>query len=471
MIAEGTEVSTSHQRAGKTIETDFKWEGGKWYVFRKRSGKWSQATSSEEAKANKAILEKGQLTFDFQSVKAELAELREMVSPRLGMEEPLHDDITEDTIIHPVLYREDILGPRPAFRTLQRHHVKDSRYYVQQFQQPDGSWSRPQMFAGVTSVCKKVLVKPESLDEWRCSFPSYEMAQEELNKLAARGTVMHSLFAMCMKGDLPDFGTSEFDRVLRHQISMQERIDVNAVFGEWKSFMIRALLGFKQFMYNHEVEPLAVEIVLGQPHKEYEDGSRTLFGYFAQIDLLCYMNVKVKGDFGEVYKSGKNKGKVKETWGTKRILAIVDFKSGSGDYEEHDLQLMLQKPLVELAFPHLDTKNMGLFNWHPKEFRTSALAKKWKAANEDEENEDDPSEDLEFGFSLLDKTNRKSKAWAIDHLRLWQKYHAEKLPMKAVFKGSANIGTKPSENISFVGYEEFWEDKIAKSISLRFADL
>jgi hypothetical protein len=408
-----------------------------------------------------------------QEMRQEIEELKAKVSPptaELG-EEPLHDDITNDSIIQPVLYREDVLGPKPGYRTLQRHHVGDSRYYVQQFQQPNGSWSRPELYAGVTSVCGKVLVQEDSLDQWRCSFPSYEMAMEELNRLAARGTVMHSLFAMCMDPVtiLPDFGTSEFDRLLRGLISNQDGIDVNAVFGEWKNFLCKAILGFKQFMYDHTVEPLAVEIVLGQPHQYFEDGSKPLYGYFAQIDLLCMMDVVEKGFFGEVLKSGKNKGKPKRTSREVRVLAIVDFKSGSGDYQEHDMQLLLQKPLVEAAFPHLDTANMRLFNWHPKDFRTSSLAKKAEE-NEEEDNESE-IEEIEFGYSLLDKTNRHPKMWAIDHLRMWQKYHAKELPVKMIFQGSPNIDTRPSENVRFAKYQDFWEEKVARAISHKFADL
>ncbi len=385
--------------------------------------------------------------------------------------EPLHDDITEETIILPVMYREDILGPMPKYRTLQRHHVGDSRYYVQQFEQPNGSWSRPQLYAGVTSVCGKVLTEDERLKEWACGFGSYEAYKRELNKAAARGTVMHSLFAMVMdpNTELPDFGTSEFDRLLRRLISSQDGIDVNDVFGEWKAFFCKAILGFKQFMYDCEVEPLAVEVVLGEPHRYYEDGSKPLYGYFAQIDLLCYLNIKEKGDWGEKLKSGPNKGGVKITTREVRVLAIVDFKSGAGDYEEHDMQLLLQKPLVEAAFPHLDTSNMCLFNWHPKDFRMSSIAEKWTAG---EDPDDEAStEDIEFGYRLLNKTKKHSKAWAIDHLRMWQKYHAKELPMKVIYQGSPNIDVKPSDNIRFADYATYWEEKIARAIEHKFADL
>ncbi len=378
-----------------------------------------------------------------------------------GPEEPLHDDITKDSIIEPIMYRDDVLGPKPAYRTLQRHHVGDARYYVQQFRDAEGNWSKPKLYPGVTSVCGAMMPESKILREWWCSFPSYDLAEAELDKLAAKGTVMHSLFAMCMNNELPDFGTSEFDRILRGLIANQ-RIDVDSVIGEWRGFMCKALLGFKQFCYDHNVEVLAIEIVLCEPNVEYDDGS-ILRGYSMQVDMLCYMDYSIKGEWGEVYKSGPNKDKPKITSKTVRVLADVDFKSGSGNYPEHIMQLMLHRPAIERAFPHLETKDMRLFNWHPKDFRTSSLAKK----DADEDNDDE----LEFGYTLIDQTDKKPKSWAIDALRYWQKHVAKRLPKKAVYKGSPNIGTRPSENMEFVDYETYWENKIARATHHKFADL
>ncbi len=467
-------IRVEWKSSGKTNFTDMKLEGGRWWKLNKKQ-QWVQCLGTDDRRRDKFIAEKSMASlFDqpkFKELEAKVAELNALVSPASAEkgQEPLHDDITNETIILPIMYREDILGPLPKYRTLQRHHVGDSRYYVQQFQDDDGNWSKPSLYAGVTSVCGAVLPEEgDHLRQWYCSFASYEEARKELNKLAARGTVMHSLFAMCMDDKLPDFGTADFDRLLRQLISGQE-MNVNEVFGEWKSFMCKALLGFKQFMYDHSVEPLAVEIVLGQPDKVFDDGSKINYGYFAQIDLLCYMEVEMKGEWGEFYKSGPKKDKPKITKKKVRILAIVDFKSGSGNYVEHIMQLHLQMPLVRRAFPHLDSKDMRVFNWHPKEFRTSALATKFEAA-EDEES-DATLDDVEFGYTLIDQTDKKPKRWAMDHLHIWQKYHAEKLPRKMVYKGSPNIGTPPAENVEFKDYPTFWEEKVARSMEHRFADL
>lgn len=398
----------------------------------------------------------------------QLGEIKALVAPASDTHRHLlHDDITPETIIEPVMYREDILGPKPKYRTIQRHHIGDSRYYVQQFEQPDGSWSRPQLYAGVTSVVGAVLPEGDHLKEWYCSFPSFEIAKKELNKLAAKGTVMHSLFAMVLDPNplvpLPDFGTADFDRLLRQLISNQDGIDVNEVFGEWKVFMCKAILGFKQFCYDCNVEPLAVEIVLGTPHQYFEDGSKTVFGYFAQLDLICFMDVMVDGfDEDNPYKTGPRAGKPREVKIPKRVLAIVDFKSGAGDYEEHDAQLLLQIPLVRAAFPHIK-EDLHIFNWHPTDFRISSMAK--KAAKED-------APELKFGYSLLPKDNSSfRRQWAEDILWWWRKYVARELPMKAIYHGSPRIDTKPSENIKFADYPTYWEEKVARAIHHKFADL
>jgi hypothetical protein len=398
-------------------------------------------------------------------LKQQVDELKARIPvPRDTTDEPHGDDITPDTIIEPVMYREDILGPKPKYRTIQRHHVGDSRYYVQQFEQPDGQWSRPELYAGVTSISKAVLPRNKNIEKWMCSFPTYDDAILELNKLAARGTVMHSMFAMCMDGTLPDFGTSEFDRVLRGQISRQLEglgVTTDEVFGEWRHFICKAILGFKQFMYDHNVEVLAIEVVLGTPTVRYPDGSKPLFGYFFQVDLICILDWKFPGFHGEVYKSGPNKGKPKRTTITKRVVGIGDFKSGDSDYPDHTMQLELQLPVVQQTFPHLDWKDAVIFNWHPSKYRESKLAEMAAEDNAEPagENEDENESSLEFGYRVINKTGKMPRGWAQDHLWLWQKYHAQELPMKMVFQGSPNIDVKPSQNVRFEDYASYWEEK------------
>jgi hypothetical protein len=390
-----------------------------------------------------------------EALKEKVAELEARIPPPpkiSGGDDPYGDDITPETVIEPIMYREDILGPRPKYRTLQRHHVGDSRYYVQQFELEGGRWSPPELYSGVTSVCKSVMPRSKFLEQWLCGFATYDDAMRALNLSSAKGTVMHHLFALCMNDELPrDFGSSEFDRIVRHSIARQLEgigVSVEEVFGEWKAFLCKALLGFKQFIYDYKVEVLAVEIVLGDRHQYFDGDSKPLYGYFAQVDLLCYLTIEVDGlDHENPYKTGPRAGKPREVKVEKRVLAIVDFKSGDGDYPEHDMQLELQIPLVRKAFPHLK-EEIRIYNWHPSDYKTSALARK-----------NGNGEECEFGYRLLDKTGKNPREWADDHLWIWRKYHARELPMKMVFQGDPNIGTPPKENVRFVEYPVYWEEK------------
>lgn len=378
-------------------------------------------------------------------------------------EDPLPDDITPDTIIEAVMYREDVLGPRPRHRVLQRHHVGDSRYYVVQFGQPDGSWGDPQMYAGVTSVTKaRNIGHGEHLYEHYASFPSYKDAKHALFLASAKGTIFHSLAAECLTNRLPDFGTSEMDRHLRGHIHSQG-IDPEEVIVEWTRFFYKSLLGLKQCCMDYNIEPLAIEVVLGEPHQYFGDGSKTNFGYFAQIDLICFLDIEEEGPWGEPLKSGPNKGQPKVVKRPKRVLAIVDFKTGSSDSRSHDMQLLLQLPLVKAAFPHLvdSIGDIRIFNWHPTDFKTASLAKKAVAGKE-----------IEFGYSMLEKDNNGfTRGWANDELYMWRKYDAYELPMKAIYQGSPNIGTPPSENIRFVPYVQHWIEKIDRAREHKFADI
>ena len=459
MIQEGTTVTAPLGKRGVVYE--YLYESGLWRYRKDGAGEFRKCTTTWSRRAERALQQ--------QAVPAPTQLAMDFSKP---VDEPLHDDITPETIIEPIMYREDILGPKPKHRTLQRHHVGDSRYYVIQFEQPDGTWSKPELYPGVTSIGKAVLPRSRHIEEWMCGFGSHKAALKELNKLAAKGTVMHSLFALCMDPNyvIPDFGTSEFDRMLRGLIASQDGIDVDDVFSEWKEFMCKALLGFKQFIYDYNVEVLAVEIVLGQPTEWREGGGKPLYGYFAQVDLICILDWKFKGKWGEKYKQGPRKGQDKETWQTRRVVGIGDFKSGDGDYPDHDFQMALQKPLVQAAFPNLEPKEIVLFNWHPTNYRKSTLAKEAAAENEPEGDEDDETEEMEtesklkFKYRVIDKAKKKRhKDWAFDLLRFWQKHIAGELPKKMVYKGSPNIDTKPSENVEFKDYPTYWEEKVAKA--------
>ena len=129
-------------------------------------------------------------------------------------------------------------------------------------------------------------------------------------------------------------------------------------FMQYEEELKKDILAFAQFIIDYKVVPIAVELVL--THKEY--------GVAGAIDLVCEMDYEESGYFGEVYKTGPQKDKPKLSKQTRRIVAIVDLKSGKkGFYESSEIQLHCYKDMFEVNFP--DIKIDRVFNWSPKEWR------------------------------------------------------------------------------------------------------
>ena len=134
----------------------------------------------------------------------------------------------------------------------------------------------------------------------------------------------------------------------------------NEVWNRFEKEMVKDLFSLVQWIKDYDVVPLAIELMVA---------SEKLMVATA-VDLIAKMTIKVKGETGEVYKSGKNKGQPKIGWIKKRIVGIVDFKSGKkGFYDKHVLQLGLNKLLLEENVPNL--KIDGVFNFSPKDWRSA----------------------------------------------------------------------------------------------------
>lgn len=111
-------------------------------------------------------------------------------------------------------------------------------------------------------------------------------------------------------------------------------------------------------MKDTDLKPLAIELVLTNPQD----------GYAGAIDLCAEITIEEKGFFGDVYKTGANAGKPKETKRQRRIRAIIDFKSGrKGFFPEHEVQLLAYKTMWNMHFEKYPVEKV--FNWSPKDWR------------------------------------------------------------------------------------------------------
>lgn len=163
-------------------------------------------------------------------------------------------------------------------------------------------------YPSVTKIIKATSPTPPGLMAWYAKH-GFEEANKLRDDAAERGTEMHVLFERYMSGQFVDMA------------SLSE-------------FHAKALMSFDQWYRDHEVEPLAVEVLL---HSD-------TYGYAGTADLVC----RIKG------------GKV----------ILVDFKSGSSVYDDYAVQLeMYRIAWNEHADMHDIPQVTETFNWLPKDWR------------------------------------------------------------------------------------------------------
>lgn len=197
------------------------------------------------------------------------------------------------------LFKHDELpSPPPLFR----YDKGSQRYYARVTNEGSVIW-----YPSVTTVIRATSPTPPGLLAWYAKH-GMDGANELRDAAADRGTQMHILFA---------------DYLMRKPIDL----------GSLDEFQSKALASFDAFCRDHEVEPLAIEILLADNELIYA----------GTVDLICRMTYKAK-----------------------RILAIVDFKSGDGAYRDHGVQLQFYKRAFETTY---DKVVDDVFIWSPKDWR------------------------------------------------------------------------------------------------------
>lgn len=210
----------------------------------------------------------------------------------------------------------------------------------------------PTFYVSVTTMIKQTMPTSPYLIKWVA-----DMGHEEATKYAELrahyGTFMHiEISEMLINQEYDLEQTSERLKayLLEHKLPLSH-------ITEWVDELKKDILAFAQFVIDYEVTPVAIEIML----------KSDVWGYAGAIDLVCDMTIEEIGDFGEVYKTGKNKGLPKKTKGSKRVRAIIDLKSGrKGFYEEHAIQLCAYNEMWSENFP--DYPVQKLYNWAPNEW-------------------------------------------------------------------------------------------------------
>jgi hypothetical protein len=212
----------------------------------------------------------------------------------------------------------------------------------------------PTFYISLTTLTKHTLPTSEHLIKWIAETGYYE-SKRYMNERANYGTMMHIAIGQFLINKVWSFENTE-DVILGN---IKEGAIDEVEPDEYTDNLNRDIAAFAQFCVEHKVRPYAIELVLV---------SQT--GFATLIDLVCRMTVEEKGYFGDVYKSGVQKGKPKESKRDKEITALINFKSGKkGFYEENEIQLELEKKLFEENYSAIRIDK--IFNWSPKDWNNS----------------------------------------------------------------------------------------------------
>lgn len=263
----------------------------------------------------------------------------------------------------------------------------------------------PVFFTSVTTMIKNTLPTSPHLIKWMVE--RGEDSKDEAEERANYGTFLHTI---C--GQLLINGKYDLEK-LPEQLSVFCIGNNIQAKKDWVTELKKDVLAFAQFMIDFNVEPLAIEIILWHPTD----------GYAGALDIVCGMDWEIKGNFGEVYASGANKGQPKETKKKIRVRAIVDIKSGrKGFYESSEIQLKSYQSMWNIHFP--DYPIDMVLNWSPKD---------WKST---------PS------YNLKDQTSAKS-AEKLPYLVQLAKIEESRRENKvSVLKGTIDLTKGLSDNIS-----------------------
>lgn len=214
-------------------------------------------------------------------------------------------------------------------------------------------------YISFTSLLHATLPTPPQLIQWMQK--NGEQSEELKNERADYGTLMHITFERVLLA-LINRAKYNIDELPAEVLQYIEERDLqNIDWIKWLEDLKQDVLGFAQFITDYKVRPVAIEIPL----------KCDKYRVAGVLDLSCYMTIKEKGFWGEVYKSGERKGEPKETSKDMEVFAIVDFKSSrKGCYEENELQLKLHEIAWRENFPDFKDATIKLFNLRPKDWRT-----------------------------------------------------------------------------------------------------
>ena len=248
---------------------------------------------------------------------------------------------------HPFWHDLIITPKHPIYRM----DGKDNRYY----HSVDDS-GNVHFYPSVTSVIQATTPTPYHLIKWYADY-GMKRAEQLRDEKAHYGTVLHILIAHLLKRGEINLETGV--EAMLYEYADEKRLTCDI--GSWAHELRRDLLAFNQFAADYAVRPIAIEmpLVSGQ------------LGYGGAIDLVAEITISEKGFWGETYQTGANKGQPKETKRERRVIAVIDFKSGRhGFYESNEIQANMYLDLWNKNYPELPAERC--MNWRPKDWQGEA---------------------------------------------------------------------------------------------------
>lgn len=250
------------------------------------------------------------------------------------------------TPLIPLYYDQDVLIKSPT--VLYRTQHNDKRYY---YSIVNNLFKK---YPSVTTVLDKVMPTSEYLIKW-ISQHGYEKAMEIANQKSEYGTLDHIVISQLLIDRRFDVDSLSA-MISTYKYSNQLSFDTSG----WHDEMLKDIYAFHVFAAKHEIEPIAVSIMLMSDKLKIA----------GELDMVVRMKIGT-GVNGAILKNDikvDKSGVLKEDK-TRTITAIIDIKSGRhGFYPSNEAQLHLYKALWDESFPHIPID--ALYNWAPKNWNS-----------------------------------------------------------------------------------------------------
>lgn len=218
-----------------------------------------------------------------------------------------------------------------------------------------------ELFNSLTTVIYQCTPMAHSLLEWYCRH-GLEEARRIANTAAKYGTLMHIEIGKFCQSLTYNFDA--IDQVVEDYLAAESFWQPECK--EWPWRLKQDMAAWAEFVFDTRLKCIAVEMVLCSAK-----------GYATAIDVVCDLDLPVKGFHGETYVQGPRKGQPKETIKAVRKRALINMKSGRhAFYSNNGLQVAAEALLFTENFPDIQIE--AALNWAPSDWESPQSDGKYK---------------------------------------------------------------------------------------------